>query len=268
VRVNRRSAPSPCPSPTRGEGPSAILPSASSDACHSRESPMNLKDKDVGSSQRDIWDVVVVGGGIAGLTAAWYAARRGLATALFESQPNCGGQVATVNVLDDWPSAGESSGVELAAALVDKLNGQGVEVAYQLVRALVPGKSLLRVEAGDAHCAHAGSSLPRARDCERWVCRRKRRCAARAFRNARIAMAISSAVRTWWSSAGATPRCRRRWCWRPAAARSRLLHAPDCGRSRATSSARREQRTCDSSGIRWWTRYWATEQSAACGCAT
>jgi len=91
---------------------------------------------------------VVVGGGIAGLTAAWYAARRGLATALFESQPNCGGQVATVNVLDDWPSASESSGVELAAALVDKLRGQGVEVSYQPVSAVVPGQGLLRVEAG------------------------------------------------------------------------------------------------------------------------
>jgi DNA-binding MarR family transcriptional regulator len=38
------------------------------------------------------------------------SARRGLATALFEAQPNCGGQVATVNVLDDWPSVDESSG--------------------------------------------------------------------------------------------------------------------------------------------------------------
>lgn len=99
--------------------------------------------------RRDIWDVVVVGGGIAGLTAAWYAARRGLATALFESQPNCGGQVATVNVLDDWPSADESSGVELAAALVDRLHGQAVEVSYQPVLALTSGNGLVLVETAE-----------------------------------------------------------------------------------------------------------------------
>jgi phytoene dehydrogenase-like protein len=27
--------------------------------------------------RRDIWDVVVIGGGIGGLTAAWYTSRRG-----------------------------------------------------------------------------------------------------------------------------------------------------------------------------------------------
>ena len=67
--------------------------------------------------RRDIWDVIVIGGGIAGLTAAWHASRRGLSVAIFETQPGCGGQVATVNTLDDWPATGPVSGVELAAAL-------------------------------------------------------------------------------------------------------------------------------------------------------
>ena len=61
--------------------------------------------------RRDIWDVVVVGGGIGGLSAAWYTARRGLPTALLETQGLLGGQVATVNTLDDWPATAEVSGV-------------------------------------------------------------------------------------------------------------------------------------------------------------
>ena len=78
--------------------------------------------------RRDIWDVVVVGGGIAGLTAAWQAARRGLSVALLEAQGLYGGEVATVNALDDWPASGTASGVELATALVEKLHAESVEL--------------------------------------------------------------------------------------------------------------------------------------------
>ncbi|MBI4195586.1 MAG: FAD-dependent oxidoreductase [Betaproteobacteria bacterium] len=97
--------------------------------------------------RRDIWDLVVVGGGIAGLTAAWHAARRGLAAALFEAQPGCGGQVATVNVLDDWPAAGPASGVELAAALVAKLHAEAVELFHEPVTHVMHGNGVLLVEA-------------------------------------------------------------------------------------------------------------------------
>jgi thioredoxin reductase (NADPH) len=83
--------------------------------------------------RRDIWDVVVVGGGIGGLTAAWYCARRGLPTALLESTGMLGGQVATVNALDDWPATGEVSGVELANAMNERLANNAVEVAYEEV---------------------------------------------------------------------------------------------------------------------------------------
>jgi thioredoxin reductase (NADPH) len=81
--------------------------------------------------RRDIWDVVVVGGGIGGLTAAWYTARRGLPTAVLEAQGLLGGQVATVNTLDDWPSAEEVSGVELAASMSEKLRNNAVEIKHE-----------------------------------------------------------------------------------------------------------------------------------------
>ncbi|HSQ02812.1 MAG TPA: FAD-dependent oxidoreductase, partial [Burkholderiales bacterium] len=97
--------------------------------------------------RRDIWDVVVVGGGVAGLTAAWEASRHGLATALFEAEPLYGGQVANINVLDDWPATGEVSGVELANALAAKLRDEAVELINEPVRGVSDSNGLLRVAA-------------------------------------------------------------------------------------------------------------------------
>lgn len=100
--------------------------------------------------RRDIWDVVVVGGGIAGLTAALQAVRRGLTTALFESAPAHGGLVANVNQLDDWPAIAETSGVELAAALVAELREENVELYGERVVGVSRDGKLLRVQS-DTH---------------------------------------------------------------------------------------------------------------------
>ena len=95
--------------------------------------------------RRDVWDLAIVGGGIAGLTAAWHAMRRGLAACLFEPQPGYGGQVATVNVLDDWPATGPVSGVELAAALAARLSPEVVELHNEAVLTVRSEDALLRV---------------------------------------------------------------------------------------------------------------------------
>ena len=81
--------------------------------------------------RRDIWDAVVIGGGIGGLSAAWYCSRRGMPTALLEAEGLLGGQVATVNALDDWPSTGEVSGVELALAMKEKIENNSVEIFHE-----------------------------------------------------------------------------------------------------------------------------------------
>ena len=96
--------------------------------------------------RRDIWDVVVVGGGIGGLTAAWYTSRRGLPTAVIEASGLLGGQVATVNALDDWPSTHDESGVELAGAMRTRLENNAVEIAHEPVVALERGDALLLVK--------------------------------------------------------------------------------------------------------------------------
>ena len=95
--------------------------------------------------RRDIWDLVVIGAGIAGLTAAWHALRRGLATTLFEVQPSCGGQVGTVNALDDWPATGPVSGVELAAAMVASLSPEVVDIHHERLESVGVEEGLLRV---------------------------------------------------------------------------------------------------------------------------
>jgi len=91
--------------------------------------------------RRDIWDVVVVGGGIAGLTAAWYCGRRGMPTALLEAEGLLGGQVATVNTLEEWPATGNVSGVELALAMNEKLGSHSVEVAHEAVEGVRPAQA-------------------------------------------------------------------------------------------------------------------------------
>jgi thioredoxin reductase (NADPH) len=95
--------------------------------------------------RRDIWDLAIVGGGIAGLTAAWHAMRRGLSTVLFEAQPVCGGQVATVNTLDDWPASGPVSGVELAASLTAMLSPEVVAIHHERVIRVAEEEGSLRV---------------------------------------------------------------------------------------------------------------------------
>jgi thioredoxin reductase (NADPH) len=92
---------------------------------------------------------VVVGGGIGGLTAAWYCTRRGLPTALLEAQGLLGGQIATVNALDDWPSTKEESGVELATAMAEKLQNNGVEITHEAADEVKLADGLLLVKTGN-----------------------------------------------------------------------------------------------------------------------
>ncbi len=72
------------------------------------------------------FDIAVIGGGIAGLTAAHHAALAGASVAHFVELGMTGGLVLNVGALDGWPSAGPIGGADLAAGLFSRNEELGV----------------------------------------------------------------------------------------------------------------------------------------------
>ena len=64
----------------------------------------------------ELYDVIVVGAGPAGLTAAIYASRANLKTLVFEAEVN-GGKLSKTHMVENYPGIGSISGLELATQL-------------------------------------------------------------------------------------------------------------------------------------------------------
>ncbi len=94
------------------------------------------------------YDVLVIGGGVTGLTAAQHAARSGLSTALIEGAPLFGGQIATVEQIDGYPAVGALSGVDLAVDLVERCRSLGVVFHQAAIESLTAGDGGLVATAG------------------------------------------------------------------------------------------------------------------------
>jgi len=102
------------------------------------------------------FDVLVIGGGLAGLTAARHAAERGLSVASLDEGGHMGGLVMNVSRLDGYPAAGEVSGVELAAAQLERLLELGVEIISESATGVEPDGNIKVVTTdGGRHTARA-----------------------------------------------------------------------------------------------------------------
>ena len=73
-----------------------------------------------------MYDIVIIGGGPAGLTASLYAARAGKKVMLLEAEA-FGGQIATSPRVENFPSVLETSGAELADKMFEQTVSHGVE---------------------------------------------------------------------------------------------------------------------------------------------
>jgi thioredoxin reductase (NADPH) len=109
--------------------------------------------------------VAVVGGGLAGLSAAHHAARLGRLVTLFEGSGQFGGLVATVDDVDGLPAPGKLSGQDLAMSLLDDARKAAVNVVDTRVVEIECGNRLTLIdEEGkryhpDAVIVAAGASL-------------------------------------------------------------------------------------------------------------
>lgn len=105
----------------------------------------------------DSLDVVIVGAGPAGLTAAIYTGRALLSTVIVEKGLP-GGQLAETDQIENWPGFAETmSARELMGALRSQAERFGARIVQDSVVRIEPGESLHRVIA--AHGSYEAKSI-------------------------------------------------------------------------------------------------------------
>jgi len=95
-------------------------------------------------------DIIIIGGGPAGLTAAIYAIRLGLKTIMLEKEL-VGGQIALSDIIENYPGFPSISGAGLMEKFEAQARGLGLEIKLAEVSEIVEDKGLqiLKTTEGD-----------------------------------------------------------------------------------------------------------------------
>lgn len=78
-------------------------------------------------------DVIIIGAGPAGLTAALYASRFGFSVLVFEKNVY-GGQIAITNEIENYPAVEKISGAEFSMKIYNQVVKQNVEILFEEVK--------------------------------------------------------------------------------------------------------------------------------------
>ncbi|KHF30022.1 Thioredoxin reductase [Anoxybacillus sp. BCO1] len=90
-------------------------------------------------SQEKIYDVIIIGAGPAGMTAAVYTSRANLSTLMLERGVP-GGQMANTEEVENYPGYDHILGPELATKMFEHAKKFGAEYAYGDVKEVIDGE--------------------------------------------------------------------------------------------------------------------------------
>ena len=82
-----------------------------------------------------IYDIIIIGGGTAGMTAAIYGTRAGKSVLILEGETP-GGQIVNAAHVENYPGFKSISGADFAFNLFDQAKGLGAVFAYEAVTAI------------------------------------------------------------------------------------------------------------------------------------
>jgi thioredoxin reductase (NADPH) len=103
------------------------------------------------------YDLIIIGGGPAGLTAGLYAARANMSAILLEGK-DVGGEILNTDLIEDYPGFESVTGAELAQKMADHARKFGLKIeTYARVKQVrVEGdRKIVELEDGTTHSAYA-----------------------------------------------------------------------------------------------------------------
>ena len=99
-------------------------------------------------SNKDEFELIIIGGGPAGLTAAIYGGRMGLKTALYEGK-GFGGLAGTAPKIENYPGFSSINGLELTEKMREQAENWGATFFYNEVSAINPKEMTITTYEGD-----------------------------------------------------------------------------------------------------------------------